>query len=324
MRSFYLAQAARSRRFDVCFQALNQYTAEILYGLGETTVLQSLPNSLDTPIVIIDTPRTIPVNIVRKLHTRSAFVLMMDVLTEARMEADIVCDAMMTQQRAKKLQHSNKTKYLYGLKYACLDEQFRQYHAMPIQDDRDRPKLLVAFGGGDMLHSNIKFLTALSKLGFRGPAEIIIGRESDNNDELHSIIAGWRDSKIVYRVRDIARRMADADLVVTKLGLTQLEAFCVGRDCVVIEPTQAHLDLQQALEKEYENWPVCECGLAADDNAFEIAAMETMNRLTNRPQSIERGWRACNLVDGRGAERILDAVLQTFNNHINFQRRRLQ
>ncbi|MGQ9499925.1 MAG: hypothetical protein ACUVQ6_06195 [Dissulfurimicrobium sp.] len=139
-----------------------------------------------------------------------------------------------------------------------------------------------------------------------------MGREPDI-DELHPIIAEWRDSQqIVCGVPDMARRMADADLVVTKLGLTQLEAFCVGRDCVVIEPTQAHLDLQQALEKEYDDWPVYECGLMSDDNAFDIAARETMNRLLDRTQRAERGRRVCNLVDGRGAERILEAVLRKF------------
>ncbi|MGC9021990.1 MAG: hypothetical protein ACP5J5_02580, partial [Dissulfurimicrobium sp.] len=161
------------------------------------------------------------------------------------------------------------------------------------------------------------FLTALSKLGFRGPAEIIIGRESNNNDELHSIIAEWLDSKIVCGARDMARRMADADLVVTKLGLTQLEAFCVGRDCVVIEPTQAHLDLQQALQEEYNNWPVCECGLAVDDDTFDIAARETIDRLLNQKQRIEKGRLACQLVDGKGAERIIEALLQGLSDRVN-------
>lgn len=309
---------------DVCFLAFNRYTADILHELGETTVLNSLPSEIDASIVLIDAPTTTPVNTVRELCEHGTFVIMMDVLTEVRTNADIVCDAMMTQQRAEKLQHSNKTKYLYGLQYACLDEQFSKYHATPIHEDRCQPKLLIAFGGGDMLQSNIKFLMALSKRGFRGPAEIIIGRESDNIDELNSIIAGWRDSQIVCGVPDMAKRMADANLVVTKLGLTQLEAFCVGRDCVVIEPTQAHLDLQQALEKEYDDWPVCECGLAADDNSFDIAARETMNRLTDRVQRAERGRRACNLVDGRGAERILEAVLRTFDDCARLRYRRLQ
>lgn len=321
MRSFYLAKIAQKKGFNIHFQAANQYTAEILYGLGETNILQSLPSKLKAFIIVIDMPTIIPMDIVHDLRARGAFIVMIDVLAEVRTEADIVCDAMMTQKRAKKLPHSNKAKYMYGLQYACIDEQFRHYHATPIHIDKQQPKLLVAFGGGDMFSSNIKFLSALARLNFRGPAEIIIGQEPNNNniDKIHSIISDWQDSHIVCGARDMAKRMANADLVVTKLGLTQLEAFCVGRHCVVIEPTQAHLDLQRTLEEEYYDWPVCECGLAADDETFDIAARETINRLSDRKQRIEKGQRASQLVDGKGAERIIEAILQTINSRSEFQ-----
>lgn len=318
MRSIYLARTARRKGLAVCFQARNQYTADILVSLGET-VIEIVPDDRQPGLIVIDAPTTTSVSTVKDLQQRGLFVVLMDVLTEARAEADMVCDALMTPGRAEKLAHSDKTIYLYGLEYACLDAQFQQQHGMAIPM-RNEAKLLIAFGGSDILKCNARFLDALNRQGFHGPAEIIAGMSATELNEISAIVATWRDTRIMSNVKDMALRMADADLVVTKLGMTQLEAFCVGRDCVVVEPTQAHVDLQQELNAAYSDWPVIQCGLVAD-MAFEQAAKVTISCLSDRRQRQLRGARASQLVDGKGAKRIIDAVMQATNSRAETERR---
>lgn len=318
MRSVYLARAARRKGLAVHFQARNQYTADILAGLGET-VIATVPNDGQPGVLVIDAPTTTSVSTVKDLQQQGLFVVLIDVLTEARAKADIVCDALMTPRRAEKLAHSDKTIYLYGLEYACLDEQFQRQHgmAMPM---RNEAKLLIAFGGSDILKCNARFLEALNRQGFHGPAEIVAGMGGAALDEISAIVATWRDTRILSNVKDMALRMADADLVITKLGMTQLEAFCVGRDCVVVEPSQAHVDLQRELDAAYSDWPVVQCGLVAD-MAFEQAAKVTISCLSDRRQRQLRGARASQLVDGKGATRIIDAVMQATNSRARTERR---
>ena len=318
MRSVYLARTARRKGLAVCFQARNQYTADILVSLGET-VIEIVPDDRQPGLIVIDAPTTTSVSTVKDLQQRGLFVVLMDVLTEARAEADMVCDALMTPGRAEKLAHSDKTIYLYGLEYACLDAQFQQQHGMAIPM-RNEAKLLIAFGGSDILKCNARFLDALNRQGFHGPAEIIAGMSATELNEISAIVATWRDTRIMSNVKDMALRMADADLVVTKLGMTQLEAFCVGRDCVVVEPTQAHVDLQQELNAAYSDWPVIQCGLVAD-MAFEQAAKVTISCLSDGRQRQLRGARASQLVDGKGAKRIIDAVMQATNSRAETERR---
>lgn len=305
MRCLALAAEARSRGMAVRFSPRDSYTADLLRDAGETEFAD--PQD-PFRFVIRDFRDGSSSADVEGHRLRGSKVLLMDELGSARAAVDAVCDALMTKERAAPLLHGDGTRYLYGLSYAPLHARFRAAHATEAPGDRERPRLFISFGGAGTVAVTFRFVAALHDSGFRGPATVVTGGSPAETEEIRSLAAGWKDTEVTARVRNMARVMAPCCLAATKMGVTVLESFCLGRGCVLLEPSPAHVRLQEALAAAYRDWPAVELGLAETAD-FSLAARCTMSLLADRPAIDRMGARATELVDGRGTERIVDALL---------------
>ncbi len=307
VRSHSLAAAARDRQLGVTFFAPDGYTASILAALGER-VLRCFPDEAP-PFVVRDfRSGTSPETVSRDL-ARGSRVLLMDETGTARTLASVVCDSLMTSRRRSGCLHGTETLYLYGLAFAPLRPQFASMKGRARPGLSGRPRLFVCFGGNDPSLTTLKFIESLDRWGFAGPATVIVSA-GDQALALEGIMRKWEASHVRSDVGNVASLMAQADLVATKVGVLMLESFCVGLGCVLVEPSPAHVFLQEQLLEEYVDWPAIELGLAEGAD-FDGIARKTLELLGDGERLSTLGDRAARLVDGMGAGRIVDALVGT-------------
>ncbi len=305
MRCLALADEARRRGMHVRFSPRDPYAAGLLREAGETGFAGS---DQAARFVIRDYRDGSPREEVEDQRARGSTVLLLDELGPARTVADAVCDAFMTEERARPLPHGEGTRYLYGLAYAPLHGRFREVHAAAEPGRGERTRLFVSFGGAGAAAVTLRFVKALNRAGFRGPATVVTGGSPEETERVRGVLGGWEDTVTLGRVREMVRKMAPCDLVATKMGVTVLEAFCLGLGCLLLEPSPAHVRLQEALAAAYAGWPAVELGLEETADC-PAAARRTRTLLADRPALGRMGARGADLVDGRGAERIVGALL---------------
>lgn len=310
MRCCALADEARVHNIKVFFQSRDSYTDDLLETLGEKVIPRD-DNTL-TPQWIIRDYREGSSNVeVAAEVVRGAVVLLLDDLGPARLEASIVTDALMTKIMSERYPHSARTQYLYGLEYVPLRRQFSSMAASARPGLQESGRLFVSFGGGELAAITLNYIEALDQAGFKGPATIISSGD-ENTRDLKRLTTSWESTDIFDGLTDMASEMRKCDLVASKLGMTLFESFSLGLGCVLIEPTVAHEILSSELEKTYQPWPAVEFGLENEID-ISVAATQTIKKLNDRRWLREQGKRGAEMVDGYGAKKIIQVLLDTAN-----------
>lgn len=305
MRCRGLAEEARKRGLATGFGVRDKYTRNLLQALGEEVVADGF---LFAPYIIRDFNNGSAVAEVQTPVARGAVVLLMDDLGPARTAASLVVDAFMTPYRRARYEHGADTRYLYGLKYAPLHKNFRENHGAARPGARRPARLLLSFGGGDPLAITWQLAEALDQEGFRGPTKVILNSKCRGFQQVMGIVRRWQDSEVLPHVANMATMMAGCDLVATKLGVTMLEAFCVGIGCILVEPTLAHVAIHQEQVRAYDSWPAIDFGLATGLD-FRRAAREIMAILQDSHRLAGLGQQGALLVDGLGVKQIIDEMV---------------
>lgn len=303
-RCMALADEAVRRGLIVQFIVTDRYAADIVQASGHTVCNSTTAHA---PFIIRDFRNGSPAEDVTRERSAGSRVMLLDELGESRTCATIVADTFMTPQRAKRYVHAPNVRYLYGLEYAPLRHQFLE----AAQDSKPglppEGHLLITFGGSDPLGITHRYLQALNDCGFRGPAKIVAEGTPEGLKEASNLTARWKDTNIHQNVANMAGLMQEATLVATKVGVTLQEGFCLGKGCVFIEPSPAHVSLEVELAQHYTPWPAVEFGLA-DEVDFIEAATKTMEILADHQRMGEMGRVAAHLVDGQGTLRLIDIL----------------
>lgn len=200
------------------------------------------------------------------------------------------------------------TRLLLGPTHALLRPEFRQRRSQRPPRDGSVQRLLVCFGGADPQRHTIATLNALRPLASRlDRIDVVIGPANCHRDATIAACAVLQNAVPHCPAQDISELLAACDLAIGAGGSMNWERACLGI------PTLAFgiADNQRpGLEALIEAG--CVVGIpdmpVADDT--RIAAWLTC--LFDNP-ALLRGLsaRSATLVDGRGAERVADALLPT-------------
>ncbi|MDY7087455.1 MAG: spore coat protein [Actinomycetota bacterium] len=195
---------------------------------------------------------------------------------------------------------------LAGLDYALLRSSVRSLRPAtpPVHTDARTPKVVAFFGGTDAYRAAPEIAVLLAQTGARFDATIIGANES-LRDELHAVVpAEGQRFDIIPPTDDLPKLLAEADLAVSASGTSTWELLCLGLPAALVWVVDNQiLGYDRTIARGFG------AGLGRLGH-LGVDAVDTLERLlTDAAARTELAQRAWSAVDGRGVERVADALL---------------
>lgn len=206
----------RDRHFDVHQQPLDQNLLEAVCDLQPDVVINDM---LDTQS-----------DYVRSLKDRGCVVINFEDLGSGAQYADLVINALYPER-------VSLANHYFGPAYFCARDEFRRHSQVTIRDTVE--DVLVTFGGADPSGLTEKTIDAVQEVcaarGIRLTAILGLGYEGPLRYERRPGVT------ILHNVKNMANRMAAADVAITSAGRTVYELACLGVPSIVLAQNQREL-----------------------------------------------------------------------------------
>ncbi len=239
-------------------------------------------------ITILDIQDTTP-TFIQELKQQSKKIISFE--DQSKNPVDLLIDCNLNTDDIEKTPPDTKT--LFGLPYAVLAPEFKQFHSETRNFPDNIQSLLVTFGGTDP--HNITFDLA-KHIPDHFKTTIVTGFQNQNAlQELGNV-------HVIQNVQDMSRILADHDAVFCSGGVTLHEAMCVGTPAFVISQVAHQEDKAKAAE-----------GVGAAINLGQAKSWDK-NRL---PEIFKIGNESLETmstagkkyIDGKGLKRVVEAIL---------------
>jgi len=196
---------------------------------------------------------------------------------------------------------------LAGLDYALLRSSVRSLRPVspPVHRSGRTPKVVAFFGGTDAYRAAPQVAGLLARTGVGFDATIIAA-----NDELHAELSAvpagpGQRFEIIPPTDDLPKLLAGADLAVSASGTSTWELLCLGRPAALVWVVDNQiLGYERTIARGYAAG-LGQLGHLGDD---AVATLRTL--LTDAGLRTDLAARAWAAVDGRGVERVADALLR--------------
>lgn len=204
---------------------------------------------------------------------------------------------------------SKKSRFLLGADYTPLRREFWKYRF------RDRshlksglPRVLVTLGGGDIEDATLVILKALELLPPASlEAKVIIGAENPHKHVIAEQIQGSKQSlTLLNSVASMVPWIDWADIAVTAGGSTCWEMVYAGVPCLSVVLADNQREIVHFLEARQCLISLGRYSQLTPEKAF--LALEPLLRGDETRRAM--GEKARGLIDGKGAFRIADFMLQ--------------
>lgn len=232
-------------------------------------------------------------------------ILVIDDLADRDHDCDLLVDqnlyADMSTRYVERIPHSAKA--LLGVKYAILRPEFCDARERVKARKGKVQRLLVSFGGMDMLNYTLPILQMLADLKLNDCAvDVVIGAEHPARAEVQSICKEQAYTCHI-QTKDMAKLLLSVDAAIGAGGSTSWERCCLGL------PSLAFIvaSNQKALTLHADQLGLL---LAAHaDINDEYALSKEIAGFLNANVERERMSQAClELIDARGVQRIVDQM----------------
>ena len=198
------------------------------------------------------------------------------------------------------------SRVLLGTRYALLAPGFVEADSGGRTYPGRARKLLVTLGASDPVDATSKVLSALTNIDLSEVVvTVVIGGANQHRAEVRQLAESF-GYRVVEDATDMPSLMADADLAITAAGSTSWEICRMGLPAITITLAENQRDIASALS---------DAGVSVDlgwhDDVTADAVEAAVTRLTGDKEGRERmGTTGQKLVDGRGASRVVDAMIQ--------------
>jgi UDP-2,4-diacetamido-2,4,6-trideoxy-beta-L-altropyranose hydrolase len=226
-------------------------------------------------------------------------------------DADIIVNQAIN---AEKLGYdaASDTRLLLGTRYALLRSEFRPWRGMKGSTAQIACKVLVTLGGSDDANVTLKVIQALGRLCVPDwEAKIVAGPLNPHLDELKRAIQPFSSSMhLETDATHLSELMAWADIAVAAGGTTSWELAFMSVPTALLILADNQVAVAQGLE-DFEVAHVV--GIGAKVSSIEIAnALQAL--MHDRPRREEMARMGNIVVDGRGAERVVECMLYEAND----------
>jgi len=246
-------------------------------------------------------------------ETKHRLLVIDDVAHLKHYYADILLNQNL---HAEQLRYSCEpyTHLLLGTHYALLRRQFLAWKGWKCEIPEVARRVLVTLGGGDPANHTLKVIQALQRIDIAGlEATVVIGASNPHDDELE---AATRQSpvpiRLVRNVRDMAELMAWADVAVAAAGSTVWELLFLGTPTLLL----VSADNQEMIARSVDSQGVGKSLGWAKNISVEPLAKAIASLLKDLDWRIKAVEKAQQMVDGQGAQRVIDAIKEATSNKL--------
>ena len=195
---------------------------------------------------------------------------------------------------------------LAGLDYALLRSSVRSLRPVtpPAHRPGRTPKVVCFFGGTDAYRAAPQVAGLLARTGVGFDATVIAANE-ELHAELSAIPAGpGQRFEIIPPTDDLPKLLAGADLAVSASGTSTWELLCLGLPAALVWVVDNQiLGYDRTIARGYA------AGLGRLGHLGDEAVSVLRRLLTDAALRTELAARAWAAVDGRGVERVVDALM---------------
>ena len=266
---------------------------------------------LKKAIFITDIPN-IPDDYLKILKKNVSLIVSIDDDSDTIFYSDILINPNLRSSINHK--YSPETHYYSGGKYVILKKGFREYAVKKKQIKREVKSLFICFGGSDKNNVTKKVMNMLQNMDII--LLIVVGIMYPYYSELVKDINGYRNIQIKRNALNMDELIYDADLAVISGGTLLYETCAIGTPAIVICQNK-----EQNRESEFftENNAVINLGIFNNINE-ETCRNAILKLISNYEKRELLSKNARQLIDGRGADRIVGIILKEIQKGMSGQR----
>jgi UDP-2,4-diacetamido-2,4,6-trideoxy-beta-L-altropyranose hydrolase len=199
------------------------------------------------------------------------------------------------------------TQLLLGTRYVLLRREFWKWRGWKRQISQVARKVLVTLGGGDPDKVTLKVIQALQQVEIDGlEAEVVVGGGGSNYAELQAVVCDSRfPIRLKSNVTNMPELMAWADVAIAGGGTTSWEMAFMGLPEIVLILAENQRPIAEQLGR---------VGVAKNLGWYKAISNAEIAQAVNRlllsvGARTEMAYRAQELVDGEGMDRVLAALV---------------
>ena len=195
---------------------------------------------------------------------------------------------------------------LLGPSYALLRREFIDRRVSTRQRTGAVRRILIQMGGVDADNQTAKAIEAVASLRDGSKTvDVVVGKQHPALDELKTLCRRY-GYRLYVQTAEVATLIAAADLAIGAAGSSSWERCCLGLPTICIGQAANQTAIAKGLQ---EHGAVVNLG---DATAVSVARLaQAVQDMVARPESLAAASAAASrLVDGRGAERVLQQLME--------------
>jgi len=237
-------------------------------------------------------------------------ILVIDDLADRPHDCDLLLDQNLQRDPERRYQHlvPAHCRTLFGPEYALLRSEFHEARSNLRSRDGQVRRIQIFFGGTDADNHTGKALQAMRLLGRPEIAvDVVAGCNNPHGQELLTLCASTPNTALNYQVRNMAERMAAADLGIGAGGITTWERCFLGLPCITVAIAA---NQQESLENAAAIGCVVNLGWSKSVSAQQLR--NSVANLLEDPARLRAMTQACLNVTSRrqGRDELVDCLLQ--------------
>ncbi|AQQ67507.1 UDP-2,4-diacetamido-2,4,6-trideoxy-beta-L-altropyranose hydrolase [Microbulbifer agarilyticus] len=227
-----------------------------------------------------------------------------------------ICDLLLDQNLGRRpIDYANMVPscctMMIGPKFALLRPEFSALRekSLLLRSNASVNKILITMGGVDHANASGEVLRVLQRYEFphKCAVTVILGSQAPCLAKVRKFAKKSSfDVQVLVDVGDMARKMTDCDLVIGAAGGTSWERACLGVPSLVVILAENQQSSARALQ-EYGASRVV--GSIKD---IQSALPVLLDEISNHGVLADMSRSAAGIVDGRGAERVSQMMLEGF------------
>ena len=235
-------------------------------------------------------------------------VLYVDDLGDSQDCANVILNPNLSASTSRSEGGGRAPRLLLGTKYCLLRREFRSWIDWHRETLILARKILVTLGGSTPEGLALCILEALAQVQHQLESVIfVLGASSGDSDSLKLAATNFQEKiSFVRAARDMAKLMAEADVAIAAAGSTCWEMCFMGLPALIVDI--AENQTAEAVELNRQGYAKY-LGRGSTLTPAKLSA-ELSELLRSAEARREISQRCRKLVDGRGAERVVAAMLE--------------